>query len=103
MPFVMNMGNDRMNRVKILQQEKQRNQQIRKTGNTGVVSLQKNANPTNIQRLGQPNQTLQYTQCPYCKQQILTSTLQHHISYCQSAYKPRTKGNCTACEQFRKK
>ena len=93
MSFVMNMGNDRMNRVKILQQEKQRNQQIRKTGEHQSVGLKNNTTATK----------LQYSLCPYCNQQVLTTTLQHHISYCNSAYKPRTKGNCTACEQFRRK
>ena len=89
----MNMGNDRMNRVKILQQEKQRNQQLRKTGGNEVLSLKKNTNTTKIQ----------YTHCPYCNQQVLTTTLQHHISYCKSAFKPKTKGTCTACELFRRK
>ena len=93
MPFLMNMGNDRMNRVKILQEEKQRNQQLRKTGGNTTPTIQKNTTATK----------LQYTQCPYCNQQVLTTTLQHHISYCKSAFKPRTKGNCTACEQFRRK
>ena len=96
MSFIMNMGNDRMNRIKILQQEKIRNQQLRKTGKYADMSLQKNTNTSNIQ------QKLQYTQCPYCKQQSLTKTLQHHISYCKAAYKPRTKGNCTSCELFRR-
>jgi hypothetical protein len=80
----MNMGNDRMNRIKILQQEKLRNQQLRKTGKYADMSLQ-------------------YTKCDYCKQQVLITTLQHHITYCKSAYKPRTKGNCSACQKFRSK
>ena len=103
MSFVLNMGNDRMNRIKILQQEKQRNLNLRKTGGDRIMHGQQKTTTSNIDRFNQPKQTIAYTQCPYCKQQVLTTSLQHHISYCKAAYKPRTKGNCSACQQFRSK
>ena len=46
---------------------------------------------------------LSYVPCPYCKQQILTNTLHHHISFCRDAFKTKSQGKCTACELFRKK
>ena len=97
MSFLGNIGTNRMNRVIILQQEKLRNLEIRKSGHSSVASKQTTKTPV------QPTTTLNYTKCPYCNQQVLSTNIQHHIGYCKDAFKPRTKGNCTACEKFRQK
>ncbi len=96
MSFSMTMGNCRMDRIKLLQLEKQRNVNLRKTG---VKLNQSTTNTINMQTKG----TLHYSKCPYCKQQILTNNIQHHISFCNSIFKHTRKSNCSACQQFRKK
>ncbi len=103
MSFSMKMGSDRFDRIKILQMEKFRNEKLRKTG------VQHNKQPgqstftkTKVNAT-QANAALNYLQCPYCNQQILTNNLQHHISFCRVAFKTNSKGKCTACELFRKK
>ena len=103
--FTMTMGNSRMDRIKLLQMEKLRNQKLRKTGGVEppkhVEAYQKvNKHSTNITSRVT---SLSYVECPYCKQQILSNNLSHHISFCRDAYKGRTHGKCTACELFRKK
>ena len=105
MSFTMTMGNSRMDRIKLLQMEKLRNQQLRKTGGVeppkNVQSSQKINNPSS--NITSRISSLSYVQCPYCKQQILSNNLSHHISFCRDAYKRQTHGKCTACELFRKK
>ncbi len=103
--FSMTMGNSRIDRIKLLQMEKLRNQKLRKTGG---VEPQKNVQGHQAVNKSPPNITsritsLSYIQCPYCKQQILSNNLHHHISFCRDAYRHKTQGKCTACELFRKK
>lgn len=100
MSFSMTMGNSRMDRIKVLQMEKERNNMLRKTGVQMNQSTFSNK-PDTVTR--QTKGILQYSQCPYCKQQILSNNLQHHINFCNSAFKPSGKGKCSACEQFRRK
>ena len=92
MSFSMKMGSDRFDRIKILQMEKFRNEKLRKTG------VQHNKQPgqstftkTKVNAT-QANAALNYLQCPYCNQQILTNNLQHHISFCRVAFKTNSKG-----------
>ena len=104
MSFTMTMGNSRIDRIKVLQMEKLRNQNLRKTG---IQHNNREApNPKNISRdinTIHSKTTLNYAQCPYCKQQILSNNLHHHISFCKDAFKTKSHGKCTACELFRKK
>ena len=81
--FVMPIKNNRTQRIQILQTEKKRNEQIRQTG----INPSKN----------------NYTQCPHCKQQILTCMFKHHIRNCNNAFVEKAKSKCKGCEWFRKK
>jgi hypothetical protein len=103
MSFTMTMGNSRIDRIKLLQMEKIRNQHFRKTGiqyskETQVPTIKKSETPAIHSK-----SRLNYVQCPYCKQQILNNNLHHHISFCRNAFKSNSHGKCTACELFRKK
>lgn len=103
MSFSMTMGNSRIDRVKLLQMEKIRNQNLRKTG---IHHNKENPKPKNISTERNTIQTksaLTYIQCPYCKQQILSNNLHHHISFCKDAFLTKSHGKCSACELFRKK
>ena len=103
--FTMTMGNSRMDRIKLLQMEKLRNQKLRKTG--GVESHTNVQPPEKVNKssanISSRLTSLTYVQCPYCKQQILNNNLNHHISFCRDAYKRQKHSKCTACELFRKK
>jgi len=109
MSFTMTMGNSRIDRIKLLQMEKIRNQNLRKTGiqhNKGNPVLKNRQDNTIINRETNTihsKTALTYVQCPYCKQQILSNNLHHHISFCRDAFKTKSQGKCTACELFRKK
>ena len=105
MSFTMTMGNSRMDRIKLLQMEKLRNEKLRKTGGVeppkNVQSSQKVSKSSG--NISSRLTSLTYVQCPYCKQQILSNNMSHHISFCRDAYKRQRHGKCTACELFRKK
>ena len=107
MSFVLTMGNSRIDRIKLLQKERNRNQNLRKTGTTinqikPINQIKKN--PKAQKMWGDAAaRGVEYMACPYCSQQILKSTLNHHISFCQAAFTPNKQGNCTACALFRKK
>ena len=109
MSFTMTMGNSRIDRIKLLQMEKIRNQNLRKTGNHDNKGnpVFKHRQDNNIIKREtntiQSKTALTYVQCPYCKQQILSNNLHHHISFCRGAFKTKSHGKCTACELFRKK
>ena len=103
MSFSMTMGNSRIDRVKLLQMEKIRNQNLRKTG---IHHNKENPKPKNISTERNTIQTksaLTYIQCPYCKQQILSNNLHHHIRFCKDVFLTKSNGKCSACELFRKK
>ena len=103
MSFTMTMGNSRIDRIKVLQMEKLRNQKLRKTGIQNNNETQDSRNISREKTTIQSKSTLNYVQCPYCKQQILSNNLHHHISFCRDAFKTKSHGKCTACELFRKK
>tara|TARA_B100001758_G_scaffold247855_1_gene267815 strand:+ start:9710 stop:10039 length:330 start_codon:yes stop_codon:yes gene_type:complete len=108
MSFSMTMGNSRIDRIKMLQLEKKRNENLRKTGvnvsNTITKPKPKQiSTPLPSRANNNLNNALQYVRCPYCNQQILSNNVHHHISFCNAAYKSTNKGNCSACQQFRNK
>lgn len=103
MSFTMTMGNSRIDRIKLLQMEKIRNQKLRKTGiHHNMETPKPKIMSTEINTI-QTKSALTYIQCPYCKQQILSNNLHHHISFCKDAFLTKSNGKCSACELFRKK
>ena len=120
MSFALTMGNSRIDRIKLLQQERSNNQSLRKTGARvqgarAPIARVQGARAPGTKTPGARNYSLQqnikpkenltkinYIKCPYCSQQILNSTMNHHISFCQAAFGPSKTKGCTACERFRK-
>ena len=81
--FVMPIKNNGPQKIKVLQNEKKRNEIIRKTG---II-------PSNNK----------YTQCPHCKEQILNTMYTHHIRNCTNAFAEQTTKKCKGCDLFKKK
>ena len=81
--FVMPIKNNRPQKIKVMQNEKKRNDIIRKTG---IIPSIKN-----------------YSQCPHCKEQILNSMYTHHISNCSNAFPQQKPSKCKGCDLFKKK